>query len=188
MGNKRDSKFMPSSSSKEQLGTLVEEEEEEEDEIHHDQVLVSSPVEEVPAPALEATITPPSVSPVSPPRHRPASLNLRPLSLVAATAVQASSDLPTPTPSPSPSAHPGLKSLSLPSSASLEVSSPDPTDDLSPSARRRHSYVFGSSPSSPAPPARARHSILTRFRYLLRLHHLPNAEAVLATSLHLIRP
>lgn len=152
MGSKRDSKFMLSASAKEQLHTLIEEEEEEEEEdTPYDRTITASPVEEVPAPAPEATITTPS----APPRHRPASLNLRPLSLVAATAIQATNgDLPTPSPSPLPSARPGLKSLALTPSSTLEISSPEPSAELSPAARRRHSFVFGSSPSAPAPPIR----------------------------------
>lgn len=88
---------MASVSSKEQLGTLVEEEEEEEE--HH--------VPETESP-VEVTVTSPSPAPA---RRRPASLNLRPLSLAAGSVV--TGDLPTPTLSPSPSARSGLRSLTL---------------------------------------------------------------------------
>lgn len=151
MGSKRDSKFMPSASAKELLHTLVEEEEEEEEDTQCDRTITASPVEEVPAPSPEATITSPSV----PPRHRPASLNLKPLSLVAATSVQAmNGDLPTPSPSPSPSAHSGLKSLALSPCSTLDASPSAPSEELSPAARRRHSFVFGSSSSPSVVPQR----------------------------------
>ncbi|KAI0637689.1 hypothetical protein C8Q77DRAFT_1153414 [Trametes polyzona] len=142
MGNKRDSKFMASSSSSELLGTLVEEEEEDEDE-EGAQEITLSPAQESPAASqvqVALTVTSPSPAPA---RHRPASLNLRPLSLALSNSVQASNgDLPTPSPTPSP--RPGLKSLTLPSSQTLSglssntasnkrhsliMSSPDPTSN-----------------------------------------------------------
>ncbi|KAE9395661.1 hypothetical protein BT96DRAFT_1021852 [Gymnopus androsaceus JB14] len=94
--SKRDS-FKPSSS-KDQLHTLVEEEEEEEED---------SPV-------------PVTVLPVMPKRTRPATLSLRPLSLIP--------DVGLPTPSSTPGARPGLKSLSLvPSNPSDDITSPTPS-------------------------------------------------------------
>ncbi|TFK29331.1 hypothetical protein FA15DRAFT_752789 [Coprinopsis marcescibilis] len=112
MGNKRDSfKLLPSSgSSKDQLHTLVEEEEEEEE------LVVESPKEMLPSPAgsveepgngITAVASIPTTQ-FAPAKPRPATLNLRPLSLVAGSAVQG---LPTPTLTPSPRA--GLRSLSL---------------------------------------------------------------------------
>lgn len=88
---------MASVSSKELLGTLVEEEEEEEE--HH--------VPETESP-VEVTVTSPSPAAS---RRRPASLNLRPLSLAAGSVV--TGDLTAPTLAPSPSARPGLRSLTL---------------------------------------------------------------------------
>ncbi|KAI0829330.1 hypothetical protein BC628DRAFT_1315177 [Trametes gibbosa] len=139
MGNKRDSKFIVSSPSSELLGTLIEEEEEEEDE--GAQEIVSSPVQESPM-ASQAAVIVTSPSP-APARHRPASLNLRPLSLALNNSVRASNgELPSPSRTPGPRA--GLKSLTLPSSQSLSglssntasskrqsliMSSPDPTSN-----------------------------------------------------------
>ena len=111
---------MASVSTKEQLGTLVEEEEEEEE--HH--------VPETESP-VEVTVTSPSPAPA---RHRPASLNLRPLSLAAGSIV--TNDLPTPTLSPSPSARSGLRSLTL-ASKRQSLNLPLSTSPLSgPPARR----------------------------------------------------
>lgn len=111
---------MASVSSKEQLGTLVEEEEEEEE--HH--------VPETESP-VEVTVTSPSPAPA---RHRPASLNLRPLSLAAGSVV--TGDLPTPTLSPSPSARSGLRSLTL-AAKRQSLNLPSATSPLSgPPARR----------------------------------------------------
>ena len=111
---------MASVSTKEQLGTLVEEEEEEEE--HH--------VPETESP-VEVTVTSPSPALA---RHRPASLNLRPLSLAAGSIV--TNDLPTPTLSPSPSARSGLRSLTL-ASKRQSLNLPLSTSPLSgPPARR----------------------------------------------------
>ncbi|PCH41591.1 hypothetical protein WOLCODRAFT_24853 [Wolfiporia cocos MD-104 SS10] len=124
---------MASASSKEQLHTLVEEEEEEEEV---PATVVSSPVQESPAvqeiPAQETSVREvPEDVPVTSPsaRHRPASLNLRPLSL----AQMATSDLPTPVLTPSPSARPGLRSLTLGSSPA--------------GANKRQSLILTQSPS-----------------------------------------
>ncbi|KAL6306701.1 hypothetical protein BKA93DRAFT_135238 [Sparassis latifolia] len=124
LGNKRDSfgKFMASSSSKEQLHTLMEEEEEEEESIEEDPPLLAGHTqdpEQIVSSPVEVTITRPSPAPV---RHRPASLNLRPLSLASGTIVQAAyGDLPTP--ALTPTHHPGLKSLTLAASPSLSSNS-----------------------------------------------------------------
>ncbi|KAF8914137.1 hypothetical protein CPB84DRAFT_1811542 [Gymnopilus junonius] len=115
-GNKRDSfKLLgPSSSSKDQLGTLLEEEEEEED---------SSPLgsskENVPPP--NTPITPVlSVTKATPAKPRPSTLNLRPLSLTPENLATIVPSLPSP--SPSPSTHSGLRSLAL-------TPSPAPSND-----------------------------------------------------------
>ncbi|KAH9950091.1 hypothetical protein B0H21DRAFT_687382 [Amylocystis lapponica] len=118
LGSKRDSKFMASFAAKEQLHTLAEEEEEEE-EVHQEPVpVVASPVEEpeLTEPSVAVTIT--TSSPV---RRRPATLNLRPLSLVSLASngvIQATNDLPTP--SPTPSSRRGLRSLTLASVSGLD--------------------------------------------------------------------
>lgn len=94
---------MPSVSSKEQLDTLIEEEEEEEEEATP---LVQSPVED------SAALPPPT----APARRRPASLNLRPLSLASGSVIDTmNGELPTPILTPSPNPRPGLRSLTLPS-------------------------------------------------------------------------
>ncbi|KZT12611.1 uncharacterized protein LAESUDRAFT_808196 [Laetiporus sulphureus 93-53] len=116
IGSKRDSlgKFMSSSSTKEQLHTLVEEEEEEEE-------VVASPDG-----SASSQVTVASPAPTAAPfRHRPASLNLRPLSLPQMT----DDGLPTPgrTPSPNAGIRSGLRSLTLPA--------------------RRHSLIATQSPS-----------------------------------------
>ncbi|KAJ2964350.1 hypothetical protein NUW54_g14240 [Trametes sanguinea] len=139
MGSKRDSKFMASSSSSEILGTLVEEEEEEEDEESRE--VISSPVQESSEAAdLAVTVTSPSPAAT---RHRPASLNLRPLSLALSSSLQASSAEST-LPSPTPSPRPGLKSLTLPSSQSLSGFSSNA------SSNKRQSLIMSSSPVAPS--------------------------------------
>ncbi|CCM04026.1 uncharacterized protein FIBRA_06183 [Fibroporia radiculosa] len=125
IGSKRDSlsKFMASVSSKDQLHTLLEEEEEE------DNMQTLDPV--------EVMIT--SHSP-APSRRRPATLNLRPLSLVSASVIQATNnDLPTPVLTPSPSARPGLRSLTLGNTANRRqslITTPSPSPLSSTSAHR----------------------------------------------------
>ena len=111
MGGKRDSvKFMASTPFSELLGTLVEEEEEEEEDEEPKEVHpITSPVQ----------LTSPAIPDIAfPPRPRPASLNLRPLSLASAHSLPttSSTDAELPTPSPTPSPRPGLRSLTLPSS------------------------------------------------------------------------
>ena len=137
-GSKRDSfgKFRASASSKELLGTLVEEDEEAEDggSIADDLKMeqTSSPVEvdapePVPAPA----------------RHRPATLNLRPLSLAAANH-GTFSELPTPEPSPNCRPRPGLRALTL--SPSLSTEAPKAAEVTQ---AKRHSMSAASSGSFP---------------------------------------
>ncbi|KAG6820171.1 hypothetical protein H0H93_004434 [Arthromyces matolae] len=110
MANKRDSfKLLgASSSSKDQLHTLVEEEEEEEQEEEkestesHD----AEPQLTAPEPPVVDVMTKTSVA-----RPRPATLNLRPLSLTPDALVNITTGLPTPAVSPSPRV--GLKTLAL---------------------------------------------------------------------------
>ena len=112
MNNKRDSfKLLAgSSSSKDQLQTLVEEEEEEEEE---DQCLQTKVEESLPSPApsIKENIPPftpgAAVAQQPSPKPRPAALNLRPLSLTPGNLMIAPSN------SPSPSLRPGLRALSL---------------------------------------------------------------------------
>ncbi|KAL4075685.1 hypothetical protein J3A83DRAFT_4088091 [Scleroderma citrinum] len=104
--SKRDSfgkMFGTTSASKDQLHTLVEEEEEEEESTgkgSEEPKETSQPVKHVNAKTF-------------PPRHRPASLNLRPLSLVnGSVVVNSTGGLPTPSSTPSPRVG-GLRSLAL---------------------------------------------------------------------------
>ncbi|TCD70465.1 hypothetical protein EIP91_003226 [Steccherinum ochraceum] len=153
MTSKRDSigKFAPSTSSKEQLGTLMEEEEEEEDEnTVLDMTVTSSPVDELPVASVEVAAT---SLPSAPFRPRPASLNLRPLSLVSAVSLQ--TELPTPSPSPS-SAVPraGLRSLTLgasshPDAAKSFLADASPTPD--PLWKRRSAVFIPSSAPAATP-------------------------------------
>ena len=131
MGSKRDSiKFMASPSSSEMLGTLVEEEEEEDEE--EPKAVATSPEKHVSVPA---TMT---EAPAVPARPRPASLNLRPLSLSSNNLFQMDMPIPSLTPSP----RPGLKSLTLASS---------PSSTLGSTMNRRQSVILSSSPSPPPP-------------------------------------
>ncbi|KAJ2930179.1 hypothetical protein H1R20_g6862, partial [Candolleomyces eurysporus] len=126
MGSKRDSfKLLASSgSSKDQLHTLLEEEEEEEEDCasHGRQ----DPQETLPSPATSTEELVPcapsvAVTKATPVKPRPATLNLRPLSLTPETLGSANSQgLPTPSLTPSP--RPGLRSLSLSSTTSLDES------------------------------------------------------------------
>ncbi|OJA07685.1 hypothetical protein AZE42_01879 [Rhizopogon vesiculosus] len=127
--SKRDSfgkLFGPTSTSKDQLHTLIEEEEEEEEEQEQEEQdeiqeecpgQVAEVIEEVPAIEL---VTPASIA-KSPARPRPASLNLKPLSLVSAVSCNPG-NLPTPTLTPSHRYH-GLRSLALASDTNAMDSS-----------------------------------------------------------------
>lgn len=140
MTGKRNSygKFMSSASGTEELGTLMEEEEEEEESIV---TMATSPIEEIEEHAVAAS----TISPVA--RHRPASLNLKPLAL--ATSQTASyGDLPTP--SPSPSVRPGLRSLTLAPTSDAKEDVPKAGS----ANRKRHSMMVMSSTPSSAPVAR----------------------------------
>ncbi|KAL4241380.1 hypothetical protein ABKN59_000100 [Abortiporus biennis] len=137
--SKRDSfgKFMPSSNTKEQLGTLMEEEEEEEEENECDATVTSSPVDQLSESIAQVVVSTPSPAPT---RHRPATLNLRPLSLHAGN-ILSQGDLPTPdSASPSPlvsNTRPGLKSLTLPATHGVE-----PVEEVSSVARKRRSLMI----------------------------------------------
>ncbi|KAG2013462.1 hypothetical protein CC2G_010374 [Coprinopsis cinerea AmutBmut pab1-1] len=135
MGNKRDSfKLLPpSGSSKDQLHTLVEEEEEDEEDEPVSRVetaeQLSSPIsadKETVSAAEEPTQVAPlpsaALNKATLGKPRPATLNLRPLSLVAETlGTSAVQGLPTPSLSPSPRT--GLRSLSLSPASSGDESS-----------------------------------------------------------------
>lgn len=172
IASKRDSfgKLLASASSlKDQLHTLVEEEEEEEElenSFEHGLKSMSTPVrkrtdreegeyserdgdELFPdahanrsggSDAPEFSITMPS--PV-PPRHRPANLTLRPLSLTPNQVT----NLPTPSLTPSP--RPGLKTLSLtPSIDTPPPATPNSIDLERQSSRRQNSLARSPSPAS----------------------------------------
>jgi hypothetical protein len=121
--SKRDSfgkLFCPTSTSKDQLHTLVEEEEEEEETQEERPGRVAELVEEIKeAPTIELAAPASTAVSKSPLRHRPASLNLKPLSLVSAVSCSAGS-LPTPTLTPVPRPG-GLRSLALTASSDANV-------------------------------------------------------------------
>lgn len=135
--SKRDSfgKMFPSTStSKDQLQTLVEEEEEEE-EVSQEEcpAQVVEAVEELTEIPTVPLVTPASTVTKSTPRHRPASLNLRPLSLVSGNAVSCTpGNLPTPTLTPKPN---GLRSLALTSGSDTSLTNAK----LTKSSSNRHS-------------------------------------------------
>lgn len=123
VAGKRDSfgKHLASSASaKELLHTLVEEDEEEEDrEDEHDySVVASSPIEMSPAESTVRAVVVTASTPTPPSRPRPASLNLRPLSLNKENIIGLGS-LPTPS---TPTPRGGLRSLTLASSPSPSFS------------------------------------------------------------------
>lgn len=151
-GSKRDSlgKFRASVSSKEQLGTLVEEDEEAED-VGYERSPVSPNLdgfrmEQVSSPIEMAAVE----VPPAPARHRPTTLNLRPLSL--ASNHRQPSDLPTPEPSPNPRPRSGLRALTL--SPSLSIETVQPPVDTENAQKRRQSMFVSSSTSSSFEPAR----------------------------------
>jgi hypothetical protein len=141
MANKRDSfkLLAPSSSSKDQLHTLVEEEEEEDDL----EAKYSEPIVEIPETPISATST---VSPTESgsSRRRPPNLSLRPLSLSPQNLISVVNGPPTPTPTPLP--RPGLKSLALTPSASIIDDSTNITNTM------KKSRALAASASSPRPP------------------------------------
>ncbi|KAK2466391.1 hypothetical protein APHAL10511_002033 [Amanita phalloides] len=118
ISNKRDSfKLLSSvSSAKDHLHTLVEEEEEEEEEGSSSNPMGPKAAEHLATPQRSSLTVKPTMN-----RPRPASLNLRPLSLTPET-VSISVGQPQPAFSRS-TVHGGLKSLSLTSSVTCEQSS-----------------------------------------------------------------
>ncbi|KAF8258392.1 hypothetical protein EI94DRAFT_1835061 [Lactarius quietus] len=138
LANMRDSlSSRVSSSIKDQLHTLVEEEEEEEE----------PPTCLSPTQALSSQSPAVHVSP-SPARHRPAGLNLRPLSLSPDRLMSAvTGELPTPKSAATPTKPSNLKSLTLATSPSL-ISSPPSSDGVlskATSLHRRSGVAHGSS-------------------------------------------
>ncbi|KZT26910.1 hypothetical protein NEOLEDRAFT_1168426 [Neolentinus lepideus HHB14362 ss-1] len=132
---KRDSLgklILPSSSSKDQLGTLLEEEEEDEAEEFTPEIEEASPV--------VISVTTPSPTPA---RQRPTGLSLRPLSLTPETVVSfTSGNLPTPVQTPRSI---GLKSLTLTSSPSPVLGDEKENQNAEPtSASRRMSLNMDS--------------------------------------------
>ncbi|KIK99713.1 hypothetical protein PAXRUDRAFT_131552 [Paxillus rubicundulus Ve08.2h10] len=133
--------------SKDQLGTLLEEEEEEEEDTQTlDQAVEQS--KEIPT-AIKALPAKTSSRP------RPASLNLRPLSLVQGTVVNcATGSLPTPTLTPSPRPN-GLRPLALtPNYDAFPINANDMPSNSGqqvtfPPSSKRSSYSFGDDTPSP---------------------------------------
>jgi hypothetical protein len=150
---KRDSfkLLASSSSSKDQLHTLVEEEEEEEEMRKEDVEDISSESLDVPASPVSPII---AVTKLSPVRPRPAHLNLRPLSLTPNNLVSNFHGLPTPTLTPSP--RPALKSLSLtPSQAwrsfrETNVTEEDAVTKINTNALKRQSLILTPEPTPPS--------------------------------------
>ncbi|TFK43312.1 hypothetical protein BDQ12DRAFT_731347 [Crucibulum laeve] len=148
--SKRDSfkLLATSSSSKDQLHTLVEEEEEEEEEevdTSYPQNSLPSPapsIEEIPVQEV-APVTPTPVVAVTKPtpsKPRPANLNLRPLSLTPENLITTIQGLPTPSLTPSPRS--GLRSLSL----NTMLPGDEATPSTTPASSRRNSMII--SPTS----------------------------------------
>jgi len=153
---KRDSfgkHLTASTSSKEQLHTLVEEDEEGEEECEDDTTMVSSPVE---LPSLAATI--PGPVEVAPQRHRPAHLNLRQLALG-----KENSGLPTPS-TPTQRSSIGLRSLTLATSP-VPITSVGVDEDPTITTRmKRHSVMVPSVSPVVTPTRRASLDLEGSFR------------------------
>lgn len=145
--NKRDSfgKMFPSTStSKDQLQTLIEEEEEEEESQEERPAQVTEVVEEFTEAPTVPLVAPASTVTRSTPRHRPASLNLKPLSLVSGNAVScAPGNLPTPTLTPNHRPN-GLRSLALTSGSDISLTNAK----LKKNSTNRHSTTVTPSSSS----------------------------------------
>ncbi|PBK73035.1 hypothetical protein ARMSODRAFT_1082401 [Armillaria solidipes] len=124
MSSKRDSfkLLTASSSSKDQLHTLVEEDEDEEESSGSIPAPSTSPL------PIEPPV--PSIKPLTS-KPRPASLNLRPLSLTPDNLNNHNFGLPTPVPTPSPiQPRSGLRSLSLASAPPMSVTHRRPALNL----------------------------------------------------------
>ncbi|EPQ59503.1 hypothetical protein GLOTRDRAFT_136359 [Gloeophyllum trabeum ATCC 11539] len=126
---KRDSfgkSTFPSSSTKDQLDTLLEEEEEEEEEVGEVASLTSREADAQACEVRPVTISVITPSP-APARHRPVGLSLRPLSLTPDAVVSyTSGNLPTPVSTPRST---GLKSLTLANPALSEGKDNQSTHD-----------------------------------------------------------
>lgn len=151
---KRDSfgkTFGSTSASKDQLGTLVEEEEEEEEKEDSQPPVDVEQRKETP----QQVVGPPAKTA---PRHRPASLNLRPLSLVQGNVVGSAGNLPTPTLTPGNRPHfrmpdaAGNKSISLRQTHSSRGFSYTSNDSMSAlfdlDNKRRSTISYKRSPNS----------------------------------------
>ncbi|KAH0839603.1 Aldo/keto reductase family-domain-containing protein [Lanmaoa asiatica] len=146
---KRDSfgkMFGSTSASKDQLGTLIEEEEEEEEE---SQFLADPTEEHKESPRVIVGLPAKTTS-----RHRPASLNLRPLSLVQGSFVNpVVGNLPTPT--LTPGTHPNTRqpfiTATLDSAVSSNVNVPPGNTSISvrqtPASRRFSFTLSGNTPT-----------------------------------------
>lgn len=136
---------MGSISSKDQLHTLVEEEEEEEETAKEK---VIEPSADTAGPPESIIPTPLTVVDTKPfiVRHRPATLNLRPLALTSGSVINQANGLPTPTLTPATNCS-GLKSLALTTSPCLTST---PTNNsindtnISMTGMRRQSVVLPS--------------------------------------------
>ncbi|KAF9649303.1 hypothetical protein BDM02DRAFT_3128405 [Thelephora ganbajun] len=147
---KRDSfgkHLTATTSSKEQLHTLVEEDEDGEEECEDDSTMISSPVEFssteiVPKPVevVESTLTQ---------RHRPAHLNLRQLALG-----KENFSLPTPS-TPTPRSSMGLRSLTLATSPVPITSTGENEGSTITSRMKRHSVMVPSVSPAVTPARRA---------------------------------
>lgn len=151
---KRDSfgkMFGSTSASKDQLGTLVEEEEEEEEKEKEDSQFLADPIEECKESQQVVMVLPAKITS----RHRPASLNLRPLSLVQGTIVSSvAGNLPTPTPTSAtrPNSRKPFIGAALDDAVSSYVIAPASNMSFSASqthSSKRLSYTFNG--SMPAP-------------------------------------
>ncbi|KAF9498400.1 hypothetical protein BDN71DRAFT_1487519 [Pleurotus eryngii] len=146
LGNKRDSfkLLTASSSSKDQLHTLVEEEEEDEEKQLEPSQEHTPPPE---SPDVPASVPSVAVTKPSPAQPRPSTLNLRPLSLTPESLASLSNGLPTPSMTPSPRS--GLKTLALTTSFLLSPTEESPAP--LPTAMKRQSLILTPSPTPPLP-------------------------------------
>jgi len=158
---KRDSfgkHLTATTSSKEQLHTLVEEDEEGEDECEDDSIMVSSPIELPSATGIApklveiADFTPTSQ------RHRPAHLNLRQLALG-----KENFNLPTPS-TPTQRSSMGLRSLTLPTSPVPITSLSENEGATMTNRMKRHSVIVPSVSPAISPARRASLDLEGTFR------------------------
>jgi len=150
MGKRDSFKLLGSSSStKDQLHTLVEEEEEDEEEPSgpsKEQELPPPSVDSIKENVIPTTTTPAvAITKATPSKPRPATLSLRPLSLTPENLASMTQGFPTPTLTPSPRL--GFRSSSLNSALSPDESFPTDTS----SQGRRSPLVISPTPSSRRP-------------------------------------